>query len=45
MFDARRRGGADLLVDEGVEAEIRAPIQSLLADGGEVASQEVVHSA
>lgn len=42
---ARRRGGADLSVDEGVEAEIRAPAQLLLAHGVEVALQEAVHGA
>lgn len=41
----RRRGGADLSVDEGVEAEIRAPSQLLLAHGAVVALQEAVHGA
>lgn len=41
----RRRGGASLSVDEGVEAEIRASTQLLLAHRGEVALQEAVDGA
>lgn len=40
---ARRRRRADLSVDEGVEAEIRAPSQLALAHGAVVALQQAVH--
>ena len=37
------QGGADLLVDEGVEADVRAPAEAALAHRAVVLPQEIVH--
>lgn len=37
------RGGADLLVDEGVEADVRAPTEAALAHRAVVLPQEIIH--
>ncbi|TNN83754.1 hypothetical protein EYF80_005930 [Liparis tanakae] len=39
----RRWGGADLLVDEGVEADVRAPTEAAPAHRAVVLPQEIVH--
>ena len=38
-----RQGGADLLVDEGVEADVRAPTEAALAHWAVVLPQEIIH--
>lgn len=38
-----RRGGVGLLVDEGVQADLRSPTEAALAHGAVVLPQEIVH--
>lgn len=38
-----RQGGADLLVDEGVEADVRTPTQAAPAHWAVVLPQEIIH--